>query len=308
MTGEHDSQAPEAESAKNRKAAMLALLVADAKPDGPAPTLAEIDAWQNGRLDPVRGEQVKSHLARTPEALAMFTEMLATERMQLTETQPRSLPGGIMRVIKGFRFRNPIWLAGAATAAVLVLSVVLVTQRGHEQPGFSPLPPQYLASLSYSWPWGAQAISRGGSQATPDQRQAFQAGLRQGLQELTRGEGQWGKAISGLAREMPECESATNATACRQATETLRDTGQTAAGLYLACLAWEAGMPDQTPFDAAYWQGQPAQWQAIENKLQGVADPEAWARVVSELAHTDLDNRSSLCLGIIGLIDMGASK
>lgn len=305
MTNPNDRHPIEPDSAENRKAALLALLVDRAKPEGPAPTLAEIGAWQSDRLDSERSDQVKSHLARDPASFAVFTELLAAQRMEMAEKPKEYLFSAIMRALGGLATRNAVWIAGAATATVLVLSVLLVLPRHNDEAGRVPLSPQFLASLPYAWPWDPQSISRGAPQTTPEQRQAFQAGLRQGLEELTQGERQWAQAIAGLATEMPDCKQAANPSECRQTRDTLNAAGRNAAGLYLACLAWEAGVQDQVPFDATYWTEQAALWQAIASKLQGRSGTDAWVRTLGAIATSGPDERGFQCQEARNLIEAG---
>lgn len=188
------SRIPLQKMPKDKQIGLLALALDNPPPpDGVAPDLNELVAWQQGRVPQPRADEIKSHVARDPEIYALWRQ--AREAQAVVPPFQTWLN----------RFKLPQWIGrperfatGAyplAIAAALLLVIVL-PQLGHSptlssqiDEGYQTLTPLNVSSAQ--WLSGLDVHEKSLEMPTSNSpnlselKLPINAGIRQGLQDLT---------------------------------------------------------------------------------------------------------------------------
>ena len=188
------SQSTPEKMSKDKQIGLLALALDNPPPpDGLAPDLNELLAWQQGKIPQPRADEIKSHIARDPEIYALWRQ--AREAQGVGQPAQTGLS----------RFKWPQWprlpkgfAIGAyplAIAAALLL-VIGIPRIGHQPTLSSQIDEDYqvLAPLglnSGQWLSGLGLHEKSLEMPTPNNpnlselKLPINAGIRQGLQDLT---------------------------------------------------------------------------------------------------------------------------
>lgn len=245
-----------------RLIALLSLMVDGEVSLGEKPDLREIQDWHLGKLDKVRAEQVRSHVARDPECYQIWSELIIEERTASADNR-RYEYDSIMSVIinwirKIWNRPGQSWLAGGLVTALLaVFAIILIPQ----QDAWSPMDDPVRAELAYDWPYAGMSITRGGVLEYRS-KIALQAGLRAGIALTTSAKQEWGQAIQQLPELALSCDKATDRNDCIKKTQILKKVGIYAGVLYLACLDYTQSQ--QQFFNNAYWKNLTEAWHELQ--------------------------------------------
>ena len=258
MTDNENNHSPE-----EKLAAMLGLLADDTEPNGPTPSLQEIQNWHLGKLDAQRAAEVKSHVARDPACYQMWSDLVASEKeTEVQELAKQDLITSLMRKMKMWWMSPPsFWIgSGLVTTAIVVLAVIIVPV--HQT--WSPIDDPVIAELGYEWPYESLSVTRGG-ELSYRQKIAMQTGIRSGIEITTQSKAGWDVAIKNLPNETLNCDKETNKNECEQQTRLLHSIGLHAGVMYMACLDYEKGQ--QKYFDSSYWQELTTAWRTMAGEV-----------------------------------------
>jgi hypothetical protein len=237
---------------------LLALTLPTPPPPGPTPTLAEIEAWQCGRLTDARSAEVLAHVARDPVCYQQWFELRrqAASPVVTTGAPPvasrwRRFMNSLLDRMQEDR-RHPALLGGGlATALVLILTVGLLAPWSETSEWERMLEEDQArwgtlaGSLSYVDWVGNIGTTRGEPLPTAPftlEQQSFQAGLRATLASRLDASPEGSAILDGLAHEPGRCpDRATEIDpACHDRQILAQTFGQWTALAYLACTQGQA--------------------------------------------------------------------
>lgn len=308
---------------------LLALALKRTPAAGVCPSLEEISAWYERRLTARREREVESHVARCPHCYGIWSGLLdaGTHRdgpgIQYEHTA-ESAAG----------WRRSIWrggLIGAGLTVVCALFLVysfLLPQRT-QWPLYERVEQGYLAfieaglaaAIPTKWVWssglqfkGAE-IASGASQQKIRQhqtaQQAFQYGVRVGLQRVAGADGFWRGAVQALPSKPDTCAGILEEEGCEAINRTFYELGRWAVLIHFACDVTTAfGMSPETPMllSSDFWPQQADLMTELDASIQASLPNSRFGRFFSEW-HREVEDptqpRSVLCGREAALLSLG---
>jgi len=199
--------------------AQLGLALGRRPPSGEPPTLEEIDAWRRGALPKADAERVQAFIAHDPDCYRQWRELiraeedLATERSVIETVKSPASPGLLARLNRWLKPGPAFGLAGAlatVTFMAVLLLPLLKTPQLYEQVDARYDTWPGLTLTDDAWPWAV-----GSTKGLPDWlnptapprpawKQAIEAGMKQGLGQLTQPTPHWQRAKADLS-DPPAC-------------------------------------------------------------------------------------------------------
>lgn len=198
--------------------AIIALAADKSEAKGEKPTLEEIVAWHEKRMDEPRASEVKAHIARDPEAYQMWFEYREANQQFSKESSNQvksktSWKDSLSKIIESIiptAIKPSYGVAGiAASVAGFMLVIPMFLGHGLEQrldSGYSNWSGEVSAE---NWMWDQAMMPKSLLPfSAPDvSQQAFQNGFREGLSELTKGDSEWKTRIEQIHLNESTCSS-----------------------------------------------------------------------------------------------------
>lgn len=292
-----------------RLEAQLALRLPAPPPRGAPPSLAEIDAWRQGRLTAARAAEVMAYVARDPAYYQQWFELRrAAAEAVAPVARPTRGPGvvtwvGPLRDLArwlGARWPSAALVGGGLATALLVGLAVTTLRPPGQTPEWTRLLDEDQARWgplaggpATDWPWrgGVTRDTRGPTAAalTPEQ-QSFQVGVRTVLAPAFAATPAGPAILQGLASQPGLC--AVGDPACRDRQAAAQALGRWAALAHLACAQGRAD-PAQLGRRLTQWGG-----------LVAAQSLEPWRTVLGD-GGAAADDAGPPCERVRGLIAAG---